>query len=102
MRPQARLLRQAGVRVATAATTLNVEEPNYYRSNFIRHAHDVGGLLLAVEVGHGQTGQLRDAHTSVDEEAQQRGVPPVLEGVALAGIESRRSYFAPKRPRGVG
>ncbi len=28
MRPQACLLRQAGVRVATAATTLNVEEPD--------------------------------------------------------------------------
>jgi hypothetical protein len=27
MRPQAHLLRQAGVRVATAATTFNVEEP---------------------------------------------------------------------------
>ena len=29
MRPRAGLLRQAGVRVATAATTLNVEEPGW-------------------------------------------------------------------------
>jgi hypothetical protein len=52
-------------------------------------AHHERHRLLGVQVADVQPGQLPGPHPSVDQHAEDRGVPPVLERVALGGIEER-------------